>query len=182
VLGVALAAATGFRVFLPMFIVSGPAYTGHLHLDDGFAWRGTPSTLIVLSVAAVAEVLAYYIPVVDNPLDTLATPPLSSPGGSVGGRHDRCATDGGRDGRRRHRRTDTRNDPESALDRPDGRPRQPRYFDYAAWRRSPDILSGAGRACRRDRAGRAFHVGCAARGAPVFSRSKSPGAGRRACL
>jgi hypothetical protein len=74
VLGVALAAATGFRVFLPMLIVSGAAYTGHLHLDDSFAWLGTPSALIMLSVAAVAEVLAYYIPVVDNLLDTLATP------------------------------------------------------------------------------------------------------------
>jgi hypothetical protein len=29
-LGVALAAATGFRVFLPMLIASGAAYTGHL--------------------------------------------------------------------------------------------------------------------------------------------------------
>jgi len=74
VLGVALAPATGFRVFLPMLIVSGAAYTGHLHLDDSFAWLGTPSALIMLSVAAVAEVLAYYIPVVDNLLDTLATP------------------------------------------------------------------------------------------------------------
>ena len=42
VLGVALAAATGFRVFLPMLIASGAAYTGHLHLDDGFAWLGSP--------------------------------------------------------------------------------------------------------------------------------------------
>jgi uncharacterized membrane protein len=66
VLGVALAAATGFRVFLPMLIISGAAYTGHLHLDDSFAWLGSPSALIMLSVAAVAEVLAYYIPVVDN--------------------------------------------------------------------------------------------------------------------
>jgi hypothetical protein len=74
VLGVALAAATGFRVFLPMLIVSGAASTGHLHLDDGFAWLGTPSALIMLSVAALAEVLAYYIPVVDNLLDTVATP------------------------------------------------------------------------------------------------------------
>jgi Domain of unknown function (DUF4126) len=52
VLGVALAAATGFRVFLPMLIVGGAAYTGHLHLDDGFAWLGSPSALIMLSVAA----------------------------------------------------------------------------------------------------------------------------------
>jgi len=74
VLGIALAAATGFRVFLPMLIVSGAAYSGHLHLDNSFAWLGTPSALIMLSVAAVIEILAYYIPVIDNLLDTLATP------------------------------------------------------------------------------------------------------------
>ena len=74
VLGIALAAATGFRLFLPMLIVSGAAYTGHLHLDDGFAWLGTLSALIMLSAAALAEVLAYTIPVVDNLLDTVATP------------------------------------------------------------------------------------------------------------
>jgi hypothetical protein len=74
VLGVALAAATGFRVFLPMLIVSGAAYTGHLHLDDSFAWLGTSSALIMLSVAAFVEVVAYYIPVIDNLLDVLATP------------------------------------------------------------------------------------------------------------
>jgi hypothetical protein len=73
-LGIALAAATGFRVFLPMLIVSAAAYTGHLPLDSNFAWLGTPSALIMLSVAALAEILAYYIPVVDNLLDTLATP------------------------------------------------------------------------------------------------------------
>ena len=74
VLGVALAAATGFRVFLPMLIVSGAAYSGHLRLDDSFAWLGTAPALIMLSVAAVVEVLAYYIPVVDNLLDALSTP------------------------------------------------------------------------------------------------------------
>src|SRR5215471_8106870 len=74
VLGIALAAATGFRVFLPMLIMSGAAYSGHLSLDDSFAWLGTPSALIMLSVAAFAEVLAYYVPGVDNLLDSLATP------------------------------------------------------------------------------------------------------------
>ena len=74
VLGIALAAATGFRVFLPMLIVSGAAYIGHLQLDNSFAWLGTPSALTMLSVAALAEVLAYYVPVIDNLLDTLATP------------------------------------------------------------------------------------------------------------
>src|SRR5215471_18263038 len=74
VLGIALAAATGFRVFLPMLIVSAAAYTGHLSLDNSFAWLGTRSALAMLSVAAVAEILAYYIPVIDNLLDSLATP------------------------------------------------------------------------------------------------------------
>ena len=74
VLGVALAAATGFRIFLPMLIVSGAAYTGHLHLDDSFAWLGSSSALIMLSVAALVEILAYYLPVIDNLLDLVATP------------------------------------------------------------------------------------------------------------
>ena len=39
-----------------------------------FAWLATPTALIMLAVAAAAEILAYYIPGVDNLLDTLATP------------------------------------------------------------------------------------------------------------
>jgi hypothetical protein len=73
-LGVGLAAATGFRVFLPMLVVSAAAYTGHLSLSENFAWLGTPSALMMLGVAALVEILAYYIPGVDNLLDTLATP------------------------------------------------------------------------------------------------------------
>ena len=74
VLGVALAAATGFRVFLPMLIVSGAAYSGHLPLDSSFAWLGTLPALIMLSVATLAEISAYYIPIIDNLLDSLTTP------------------------------------------------------------------------------------------------------------
>jgi Domain of unknown function (DUF4126) len=74
VLGIGLAAATGFRVFLPLLVVGAAAYTGHLSLGEGFAWLGTPAALIMLGTAAVAEVVAYYIPGVDNLLDTLATP------------------------------------------------------------------------------------------------------------
>jgi hypothetical protein len=73
-LGVALASAVGFRVFLPMLVVSVAACTGHLALSSGFAWLGTPAALIMLSVAAVVEILAYYIPGVDNLLDAIATP------------------------------------------------------------------------------------------------------------
>ncbi len=73
-LGIGLAAATGLRLFLPMLVVSAAAYTGHLPLSDNFAWLGTAPALVLLGVAAIAEVLAYYIPGVDNLLDTLATP------------------------------------------------------------------------------------------------------------
>ena len=74
VLGVSLAAATGFRIFLPMLIVSIAGYSRHVPLDSSFAWLVTPSALTMLSVAALAEILAYYVPAVDNLLDTLATP------------------------------------------------------------------------------------------------------------
>ena len=74
VLGVGLAAATGFRVFLPMLVVSAASYTGHLSLGDGFAWLGTPAALTMLGAAALAEIAAYYIPGVDNLLDALTTP------------------------------------------------------------------------------------------------------------
>jgi len=73
-LGIGLAAATGLRLFLPMLVVSGAAYAGYLPLSENFAWLGTPAAFLLLSVAAVAEILAYYIPGVDNLLDTLATP------------------------------------------------------------------------------------------------------------
>jgi hypothetical protein len=73
-LGVGLAAAVGFRVFLPLLVVSIAAYSGNLPLSDGFAWLGTLPVIAMLGVAALAETLAYYIPGVDNLLDTLATP------------------------------------------------------------------------------------------------------------
>jgi hypothetical protein len=73
-LGVVLAASTGFRVFLQMLIASGAAYTGYLPLDGSFAWLATPLALTMLGVAALVEIVAYYIPGVDNLLDTLAAP------------------------------------------------------------------------------------------------------------
>jgi hypothetical protein len=73
-LGIGLAAATGLRLFLPMLVMSAAAYTGHLPLSDSFAWLGTPPALILLGVATIAEILAYYIPGLDNLLDALATP------------------------------------------------------------------------------------------------------------
>jgi hypothetical protein len=46
----------------------------HLSLDNSFAWLGTPFALTMLAAAALVEVLAYYVPGVDNVLDAVATP------------------------------------------------------------------------------------------------------------
>jgi hypothetical protein len=73
-LGVGLAAATGFRVFVPLLVMSVAAHAGYLPLGDNFSWLSTDSALVMLAIAALLEILAYYIPGVDNLLDTLATP------------------------------------------------------------------------------------------------------------
>jgi len=73
-LGIGLAAAVGFRVFLPLLIASIAAHTGHIHLDANFAWLGSLPAMTMLGVAAVVEVLAYYVPAIDNLLDTITTP------------------------------------------------------------------------------------------------------------
>ena len=73
-LGIGLAAAAGFRGFLPLLVLSAASLTGHLPVSEGFAWLATPTALAMLSAAAVLEVLAYYIPGIDNLLDALAAP------------------------------------------------------------------------------------------------------------
>jgi len=73
-LGIGLAAATGFRLFLPLLVLSVAAYTGHVSLNESFAWIGTPPAIIMLGTAAIVEIAAFYIPGVDNLLDTLAIP------------------------------------------------------------------------------------------------------------
>jgi Domain of unknown function (DUF4126) len=73
-IGIGLAAATGFRVFLPFLIAGLAARWGVLPLADGFQWlTGTP-TLVAMGTASVLEVAAYYIPGVDHVLDLLASP------------------------------------------------------------------------------------------------------------
>jgi len=73
-LGIGLSAACGFRVFVPLLIMSAAAHTGHIALSSGFKWIGTPQALIAFATATVLEVLAYYIPWLDHFLDTIATP------------------------------------------------------------------------------------------------------------
>lgn len=73
-LGIGLAAATGFRVFLPLFALSLAAHFDWWTLNDHWEWLGSYAALAALGVAMLAELLAYYIPWVDNALDTVAVP------------------------------------------------------------------------------------------------------------
>jgi hypothetical protein len=73
-LGVGLAAACGFRVFVPLLLAAVAARTGHLDLAPGFAWLAGDAALLALGAATVLEVLAYAVPWLDHLLDTLATP------------------------------------------------------------------------------------------------------------
>ena len=81
-IGIGLAAASGFRVFLPLFAVSLASYLGWIPTNDNFQWLSGLPTLIITGVATLVEILAYYIPVVDNFLDTV-TVPLATVAGSV---------------------------------------------------------------------------------------------------
>lgn len=73
-LGVSLSAAAGFRVFVPFLIMSVAALSGHLSLGDSWSWIGTYPALLVFAIASVVEVVAYYVPLLDNVLDTITTP------------------------------------------------------------------------------------------------------------
>ncbi|HNR21666.1 MAG TPA: DUF4126 domain-containing protein [Steroidobacteraceae bacterium] len=73
-LGIGLAAAVGLRVFLPLLITAVAGATGHVDLAPSFEWLATTPALVMLGVATVLELFAYYIPGVDNLLDVIATP------------------------------------------------------------------------------------------------------------
>ncbi len=81
-IGIGLAAATGFRVFLPMFAVSLASYMGWIPMNANFEWLAGLPTLITTGIATVVEILAYYIPYVDHLLDTLSVP-MATVAGSV---------------------------------------------------------------------------------------------------
>lgn len=72
--GIGLAAACGFRVFVPLLIASLAAHYGHLPLAGGFEWLATLPALIALGTATALEVGAYYVPWLDHALDLVATP------------------------------------------------------------------------------------------------------------
>jgi hypothetical protein len=73
-IGIGLSAACGFRVFVPLLVMSVASLVGWFEPMKGFEWLAMPSVCIALTVATLCEIGAYYIPWVDNALDTIATP------------------------------------------------------------------------------------------------------------
>ncbi len=74
IVGLTLSAACGFRIFVPPLVISIAVIFGHLPITSGFEWVGTYPALWAFAIATVVEIGAYYVPVLDNLLDTLATP------------------------------------------------------------------------------------------------------------
>lgn len=73
-LGIGLAAATGFRVFIPLLVAGLAARAGWIPLTESFAWLQSTPALIALGTAAVFETMAFYVPGLDHVLDVLAAP------------------------------------------------------------------------------------------------------------
>jgi hypothetical protein len=73
-MGLGLSASSGFRVFVPLLVASIATKMGILQLGDGFQWMGSTPAIIAFAAATLFEIGGYYIPFVDNVLDTITTP------------------------------------------------------------------------------------------------------------
>lgn len=73
--GVGLSAACGFRIFVPLLIVSIAGRAGDLAIvGEGFEWLYSDVAIIALSLATLLEIVGYYVPCVDNFLDVIGAP------------------------------------------------------------------------------------------------------------
>ncbi|MGK7930971.1 MAG: DUF4126 domain-containing protein [Microcystaceae cyanobacterium] len=79
-LGLSLSAACGFRVFIPFLIISIAAVENWIALPGDLSWLDTNQAIILLAVASLVEVVAYYVPWLDNALDTIALPLATAAG------------------------------------------------------------------------------------------------------
>ncbi|HEY1115356.1 MAG TPA: DUF4126 domain-containing protein [Chitinophagaceae bacterium] len=81
-MGIALSATAGFRVFVPLLAGALAAKFDLINTPADMEWLGSWTAIIVFATAAIAEIGAYYIPFIDNVLDTIAAP-LSVAAGTV---------------------------------------------------------------------------------------------------
>ena len=73
-IGIGLSATCGFRVFVPLLGMSIAYHADALSFSSGFEWIGSWPATVAFAIAMVIEIAGYYIPWVDNLLDTIATP------------------------------------------------------------------------------------------------------------
>ena len=73
-LGLGLAAACGFRIFIPPLMMGIASRFDLYELEGSFSWVGENWAIGVFAIATLVEVGGYYIPWIDNLLDTIATP------------------------------------------------------------------------------------------------------------
>ena len=73
-IGIGLSAACGFRIFVPFLVMNLAARAGYLELAGGWEWIGSTPALIAFGAATSLEIGAYYVPFLDNLLDTVSTP------------------------------------------------------------------------------------------------------------
>jgi hypothetical protein len=73
-LGLGLAAACGFRIFIPPLMMGIASRFNLYELEGSFSWVGENWAIGVFAIATLVEVGGYYIPWIDNLLDTIATP------------------------------------------------------------------------------------------------------------
>ena len=79
-IGIALSATCGFRVFVPLLAVNIGTRAldadgqPRIELAGGFDWLSSDIALMVFVVATLFEIGGYYIPWIDNLLDTIASP------------------------------------------------------------------------------------------------------------
>ncbi|WP_375446342.1 DUF4126 domain-containing protein [uncultured Fibrella sp.] len=72
--GLGLAACCGFRVFVPMLVAALGTKLGLIGTMPGYEFIASWPAIIGLSIATSFELGAYYIPWLDNVLDTVAMP------------------------------------------------------------------------------------------------------------
>ena len=73
-LGVALSAGSGFRIFIPLLVSNLAAKFGLVSLSENFSWMASNQATMILVVATLAEIGGYYITFIDNILDSIALP------------------------------------------------------------------------------------------------------------
>ena len=73
-LGLGLAAACGFRVFIPPLMMGVGSRLNLYKLEGSFVWVDDTWAIAIFAVATLLEIGGYFIPWIDNLLDTVATP------------------------------------------------------------------------------------------------------------